>query len=58
MHEEGMVLLLAVAKKHSSFVPQHQFLLGLIGHGKVRELTKNIIHSTFIILSNYTYIYM
>ena len=42
MHEEGMVLLLTVAKKHSSFVPQHQFLLGLIGHGKVRELTKNI----------------
>ena len=41
MHEKGMVLLLAVAK-HSSFVPQHQFLIGLIGHGKVKELTKNI----------------
>ena len=40
IHEEGVVPLLAVAKKHSSFVPRHQFLLGLIGRGKVRELTK------------------
>ena len=40
IHEEGVVPLLAVAKKHSSFVPRHQFLLGFIGHDKVRELIK------------------